>query len=170
MTANASQARRERRWGEHDRGAARRDEFSQCGAALFGWVRESGPGQYFQSRMDNNGDGSVDCPKFVLLTKPIASTPARSRQFFKQSAFGRTRTADAKGHLEEFRPPRRGKRSSSLDDDPKRRTASRKAGAGKAARQVGTRGQYPPPAARRSPAADDLLLCRLMRQRPICPR
>jgi hypothetical protein len=104
---NASQARRERRWAEHDRGARDEDEVEpRRRGSLAGSERS---GQYF-SRMDKNGDGAIDMSEFVLAeTERIT---ARARQFFKRfDADG-----DGKVTREEFGRASR-ERSAALDSD-----------------------------------------------------
>jgi hypothetical protein len=104
---NASQARRERRWAEQDRGARDEDDVEpRRRGSLAGSERS---GQYF-SRMDKNGDGAIDMSEFVLAeTERIT---ARARQFFKRfDADG-----DGKVTREEFGRASR-ERSAALDGD-----------------------------------------------------
>jgi hypothetical protein len=76
---DASEARRERRWAERDRGARDDDAGPQGRGGSFAPQERSA--QYF-ARLDKNGDGAVDASEFVIAeTERIAE---RARQFFKR--------------------------------------------------------------------------------------
>jgi hypothetical protein len=72
---DASEARRERRWAERDRGARDDDAGPQGRGGSFAPQERSA--QYF-TRLDKNGDGAVDASEFVIAeTERIAE---RARQ------------------------------------------------------------------------------------------
>jgi hypothetical protein len=76
---DVSEARRERRWAERDRGGRADDAGPQGRGGSFAPQERSA--QYF-ARLDKNGDGAVDASEFVIAeTERIAE---RARQFFKR--------------------------------------------------------------------------------------